>query len=190
MVGGMVMMAYLHRALRAESPLGWSVLRRYPLAFHGLTAGLVGAAAVAMWFFLLDLANSRPFSTPAALGSAILLGARGPAEVRLNAGVIVTYSFLHVAVFVLVGVAFAWLASRSQRVPGYWLRAVAVLVLVEGLFFGTVLPLAGWVLEALGWGVIVVANILGVATMGVWIWRRQSSLREGPRRPAGVGVGS
>jgi len=84
MVGGMLMMAYLHRAMRAESPLGWNVLRRYPLVFHGLTTGLVGAAAVALWFFLLDLASARPFNTPAALGSAILLGAQGPADVRMN----------------------------------------------------------------------------------------------------------
>lgn len=188
MVGGMVMMAYLHRALRVESPLGWNVLKRYPLAFHGLTAGLVGAGAVALWFSLLDLATVRPFSTPAALGSAILLNAKGPAEVRLNAGVIVAYSFLHVAAFVLVGVAFAWVASRAQRVPGYWLRALAVLLLIEGLFFGTVIPLAGWVLETLGVGAILVANVVAVASMGVWIWRRLPSLREGPQHAVGTTV--
>jgi hypothetical protein len=189
-VGGMVMMAYLHRVRSVEAPFGWNVLKRYPLLYHGLTTGLVGAAAVALWFFLLDLATSRPFSTPAALGSAILLAAQGPGDVRLNAGVIVAYSFLHVTAFILVGVAFAWLASRARQVPGYWLRAAAVLLLVEGLFYGTVLPLAGWVLETLGVFAILGANLLAVVTMGVWIWRRRPSLQEGPPQAVGASVRS
>ncbi len=188
MVGGMLMMAYLHRALRSEAPLGWNVLRRYPVVFNGLTTGLVGATAVALWFFLLDLATSRPFSTPAALGSAMLLSAQGPADVRLNAGVIVAYSFLHVTAFVLVGLAFAWLASPARRASGYWLRAAAVLVLVEGLFYGTVVPLAGWVLEMLGVFAILGANLVAVITMGIWIWRRRANLQEGAPHAVGAAV--
>jgi hypothetical protein len=179
MVGGMLMMAYLHRALRAPTPLGWNVLRRFPIVFHGLTAGLVGAAAVGLWFFLIDLGRGKPFATPAALGSAMLLNAQGPADVRLGAGVILAYSFVHVTMFILVGTAFAWLASRASQARSYWLRALAMLVLVEALFFGTVLPVAGWVLETLGVLTVLIANVLGVVTMGVWIWRRQPSLREG-----------
>ena len=176
MVGGVVMMAYLHRVMGAESPFGWNVLRRFPVLFHGLTTGLVGAVAVALWFLLFDLRSAHPFSTPAALGSAILLNAQGPAEVRLNAGVILAYSFLHVAAFVLVGLVFAWLAGHARRGSGFWLRAVAVLVLVEGLFYGTVVPLAGWVLRMLGPAAILGANVLAVALMGIWIWQRRPDL--------------
>ncbi len=113
LLGGMIMMAYLHRAFRAESPLGWSVLKRYPLLYDGLITGVVGAATVAFWFFVVDLLTSTPFYTPAALGSALLLGAVGTsAEIQVNFGVVVAYSFLHVTVFGLIGVTFAWLADR------------------------------------------------------------------------------
>ncbi len=178
LLGGMLMMAYLHRALRAESPLGWNVLRRHPLVFHGVITGLVGAAAVALWFFLLDLGAGSPFHTPAALGSAVLLGVKDPADVQLNLGVIVAYSFLHIAAFILAGVTFAWLASRAERGLEFWLRAALVLVLLEGLFLGTLSIVARWVADALGGAAILVANLLAVVTMGVWSWRRQPRLRE------------
>jgi hypothetical protein len=187
-VGGMLMMAYLHRALRAESPLGWSALRRYPIVYHGLTAGLVGAAAVGLWFFLVDLAHARPFATPASLGSAILLGARGAADVRMTPGVILAYSFLHVTAFVLVGWSFAWFAGRVRGGSGYWLRAATVLLLIEALFFGTVASLAGWVLQALGVVPILIANLLAVASMGIWVWRRLPQ-QERPPTPVAASVG-
>jgi hypothetical protein len=106
----------------------------------------------------------------------------------MNGGVIGAYSFLHVTVFVLVGLAFAWLASRAQRAPGHWLRAAVVLVLVEALFYGTVVPLAGWVLEDLGVFAILGANLLAVTTMGVWIWRRRANLQEGAPQAVGAAV--
>ena len=88
------------------------------------------------------------------------------------------------AAFVLVGTVFAWLASRAQRVAGYWLRAAVVLMLVEGLFVGTVLPLAGWVLESLGAFAILGANVVAVISMGTWIWRRRLAVKVG----AGAGT--
>jgi hypothetical protein len=174
LLGGMVLMTYLHRALRVESPLGWDILRRYPVAFQGLITGLIGAATVALWFFLIDLVVARPFYTPAALASAVLLGASGPPEVRLNLGVLLAYSFLHTTAFILVGVAFAWLASRARQARGYWLRAFGVLALIEGLFLGTLLLVAGWVVAALGVPAIAVGNLLAVVTMGLWVWRNQA----------------
>jgi hypothetical protein len=42
-----------------------------------VAAGLIGAAAVAMWF-VYDTAMGRPLYTPALLGAAILKGLRDP----------------------------------------------------------------------------------------------------------------
>jgi hypothetical protein len=61
------------------------------------------------------------------------------------------------------------------------LRAFAGLVLLEGLFLGTVLVAAGWVVSTLGGGAIAVANVLAVVSMGLWVWRRRPSLGDGPR---------
>ena len=177
LLGGMLMMAYLHRTLGVESPLGWNVLRQYPVLYDGLITGVVGAATVAIWFLLVDMVTTKPFSTPAALGSAVLLAANGPDEVQFNMGVILAYSFLHITAFLAVGITFAWLAHRVERASGFWGRGVAVLVLLEGLFFGTVEIMSGWVLVELGWWVILIANALAVAAMGGWIVRQHPELR-------------
>jgi hypothetical protein len=172
LAGGMLMMVYLHRAQGAKSPLGWGVLKQHPLLYDGLITGLWGGGAVALWFLLVDMVGNAPLHTPAALGSAILLGATGPLEVQLNPGIIGTYSFLHIVAFVLLGVAFVWLANRTARAPAFWLQAVTMLVLMESLFFGTVVITSGWVLEEIGWWAILIANGLAVATMGARIWSR------------------
>ncbi|HEV8613775.1 MAG TPA: hypothetical protein VGQ73_09690, partial [Gemmatimonadales bacterium] len=91
LLGGLVMMAYLHRATHAETPLGLAVLREYPLWAKGLVTGLVGAGAVALFFLVLDILKSRPFYTPAALGSLAFFGAASPSEVRVDVVVIAAY---------------------------------------------------------------------------------------------------
>ncbi len=177
LAGGMLMMAYLHRVLGAESPIGWNVLKRYPVLYDGVITGVVGAAVVAIWFLLIDMMTSTPFATPAALGSAVLLGASNPGEIQFRLGVILAYSFLHLGAFLAVGITFAWLAHRAKQTAGFWLRGVAVLVLLEGLFLGTVEIMSGWVLGEVGWWVVLIANVLAVAAMGGWILRRHPELR-------------
>jgi hypothetical protein len=174
LLGGTAMMAYLHRALEAESPLGWRVLQGHPSLFEGVTTGVVGAVAVAFWFLLVDLAAGVPFRTPAALGSAILLGATGPADVQLNLGVIVTYSFAHLVVFLLLGVTFVWLARSAAQPTAFWTRAVVLLVLLEVLFLGSMFVMSAWIVEHLGWLVILVANVLAIMSMGLWILRHRA----------------
>jgi len=56
---------------------------------EGAAAGVIGGAAVVMWFLLHDLGSgSNPFRTPAMLGTVILAGARNPgaAAVQQPAG--------------------------------------------------------------------------------------------------------
>ena len=40
----------------------------------GVLVGIIGAAVVAAWFFILDIARSQIFFTPSLLGSVIFLG--------------------------------------------------------------------------------------------------------------------
>lgn len=170
-LGGMVMMGYLHRAVQADSPLGWNVFRSHPVLFRGILTGVVGAAAVALWLFATDVARGTPFHTPAALGSAILLGATDAAAVQLNLGVMAAYSVLHLVAFVLVGIAFAWLVHRSGDTSRVWLQGIVLLVILEGMFFGTVAMVSGWLVEDLGWWVLLIANVIAIGSMGYWMKR-------------------
>ncbi len=179
MLGGIVMMTYLHGALKAETPLGWNVLRSHPVLYEGILVGVVGAVAVATWLFLVDLATGRPLHTAAAFGSSILLGARSASEISFNLGVILAYSVLHVTAFVVVGVAFAWVARRAHQARKFWTQAVVMLLLLELMFFGTVPMVSGWVIEDVGLWVLVVANAMAIISMGVWLWHKHPDLEGG-----------
>ena len=51
---------------------------------EGFVAGLIGAAAVALWFLVVDLVGGNAFFTPSMLGSAVFWGMRDPALVEVN----------------------------------------------------------------------------------------------------------
>ena len=177
LMGGMLMMAYLHHAMRAETPLGLAVLRDHTLAADGIAAGLLGAGAVALWFLVVDAWAGTPFFTPAALGSLVFLGATSPLEVQVTPGIVAAYTVLHVAAFSAVGTALVWSAERLERTPGIWLLGIIGFIVLEGLFIGTAVSLGEWVLGAVSWWAVGVGNAIAVTAMGVWIWRTRPLLR-------------
>jgi len=171
-VGGVVMVAYLRPARRAATEDRENVRAQLPILAPGLVAGLVGATIVATWFLAADLVAGSPLRTPTVLGSALVLGAGSPEEVRLNAGVIITYSLLHLATFAGVGIAFVWLTRQIRSAPDLAVRGLGALLFLEVLFLGTAGMASDWVVEELGWATVLVANALAVAGMGSWIWHR------------------
>jgi hypothetical protein len=178
LAGGMALMAYLHYALHPADPIGLGVLVRYPLMARGLGTGMVGAAAVAVWFFVLDLATSRPFHTPAALGSALLVGATSPAEIQVSWATIGAYTVVHLAAFAVVGVAFTWVARRLEQMPSWWLLALMAFIVLEGLFVATVGIVSAWVLGAIGWWAVAVGNLVGVGAMAKWVLAARPELQK------------
>ena len=178
MLGGMAMMAYLHRAERESAPLGLGVLREHPLLTRGLVTGLIGAGAVALWFFLLDIFAGRPFYTPAALGSVVWLGAEDAVGVRVTVGVVAAYTALHVAAFAALGVALVWTAEQIERSPSTWLIALLGFIVLDALAVGALALLAGWALGSLGWVPVAVANLVALTAMGGWVWRTHPEFRQ------------
>lgn len=188
LLGGTLMMAYLHRALGSEEPFGWNVLRRYPVLFEGFATGLVGAAAVAVWFLIVDLLAGSPLHTPAALGSAVLLGAENATEIELNVAVVAVYSLLHLSVFIAVGMGFSWMVQELHEALAFGVRALIVLLVMEGLFIGSVGMVSSWIVQEIGWVSILVANVLAVAGMSGWIWQHHPDIRRRKTPSARVGV--
>ncbi len=174
---GLVLMAYLHYAERDPRPLRIAALRDHPVLARGAVNGLVGAAVVAVWFFLLDLASGSPFRTPAALGSALLLGASGPGEIIATFGLVAVYTLVHVAAFVVAGIVFVALAEQVERVPAMALLVLLTAILLEGLVLATIGVGAQWVLGTVGWVAVAVANALAVVAMGWQVWRTHPTLQ-------------
>jgi hypothetical protein len=178
LAAGLAFGAYLHRGLDSDAPLGLAVLRGHATLTQGLITGLLGAGAVALWLLLIDLLAGRPFFTPAALGSALFLGADAPAAVRVTPGIVSAYSVVHLAAFTAVGLTLVWVAERIERAPEFWLMATLAFVLLEGVFVTVATTVATWLDGALvGW-TIASANLLAVGAMGGWIWYRRPRLRE------------
>ena len=174
---GLVLMGYLHYAERDPRPLRPTTLREHPALARGVVNGLIGAAVVAAWFFVLDLASGTPFRTPAAFGSALLLGAAGPGEIVVTFGLVAVYTVVHVVAFVIAGVVFVALAEQVERVPALALLVLLTAILLEGLILATIGVGAQWVLGAVGWWSVAVANVLAVLAMGWQVWRTHPMLQ-------------
>jgi len=176
LVAGVALMGSLHRLEHAKTAFGLGALRDHEVLADGLMTGFIGAAAVALWFLLLDVLLRTPFVTPAALGSALFLNADSGEAVRTSVGIVAAYTVVHLAAFAVVGTALAWSAQRLERSPGMWLGWLIGFVILEGFFLGTVGVYAQWVLGLLGWWAIAIGNLIAVVAMGWWVWRKHPTL--------------
>src|SRR5437867_9602756 len=174
---GLVLVGYLHYAERDPRPLGLGALRGHPALLRGVINGLIGAAVVAVWFFLLDVARGTPFHTPAALGSALLLGAAGPGEIVVTFGVITVYTVVHIAAFVIAGLLFVALAEQVERVPAMALLVLLTAILPHGLVLATIAVAAQWLLGTVGWWSVPVARTLAVPAMAWPVGRSHPMLQ-------------
>lgn len=177
LAAGLGLMAFLHRTTRDPRPLGPAMLKSHPVAAEGLVTGLLGAGVVALWFFLLDIVAGQPFRTPAALGSALFLGAGSPAEVELNVGIVAAYTVVHVAAFWAVGALFVAVARQLERAPPLTYLVVLAFIVVEAVSFGALVSLGEWIVGALSVWAIGIGNLLGVGAMAWWVWKQHPVLR-------------
>jgi MFS family permease len=155
---------------------------------RGAVAGLLGAAVVAIWFFLLDVVAGHAFQTPAALGSSLLFGR---STIDMSASVIIAYCVFHVVAFVLAGLLFVWVTERIERRPSFVLFALLFLILGEALAVANLATYAQWGLGAIGVWSVTIANVLAIVVMGWYIWATHPTLRhiaEDPPPPDTVRV--
>lgn len=148
-----------------------------PVVREGVVAGVLGAATVAVWFVIYDTATGRPFYTPALIGAALLQGLRNPAALQISAAVVLGYTVLHGAAFILFGVLAAALLAASEREPMLVLAVFILFTCFEVLFFATVMAIDEALVESLGWWTIFVGNILAATTMLWYFLRRHRGLR-------------
>ena len=183
LLAGMIMLAYLRA--KAQLPgLTWRerfstqrVLR------EGTVSGLLGAVAIALWFFVIDLLKGRPFFTPAALGSVLFLGARDAGGVQITLGTVLGYTIIHLAMFLLAGFIAAKLLSQAERHPSILLGIVLLFVTFETLFFGVLIIIANWLVTVLDSWTILASNAIAGVVMGFYLLRKHPRLREELNKP-------
>lgn len=152
-------------------------MRSRSILSHGIIAGLVGAASVALWFLVLDAVRRQILFTPAALGSALFLGASGTDEVEITFGIVALYTVAHVAAFIALGLLVAALIHAAESEPPLLLGAVLLFVTLEAAMIGLIAIAAAWLLDELAWWSIGIANIIAALAMGAYLWRAHPKMR-------------
>ena len=149
---------------------------------EGLVAGLIGAATIAVWFFILDLYNGRPFYTPNVLGAALSLSGavRESATVPMSMEFVIFYSWIHGLVFCVIGGLASKLLSLAERDLNYGFGILLLFIIFEFGFVAAAMVFAEPILRALAWPAVLVGNLLAAGAMAIYFWRHHPKLRISP----------
>ncbi len=136
---------------------------------EGVVAGVIGAAVVAFWFLILDAVGGDPLRTPRFLGTVVL-------QQTDPVGAILAYTIVHGIVFILFGIAGAFLLSGAEERLVLLLPLVILYVAFEFFFFAVMLILARWVLDELAGWAVVLGNLLAAAAMLTYYFKKHRLL--------------
>lgn len=145
-----------------------------PWVREGIVSGLLGAAAVALIFFFVDLAAGRPLWTPHALGAALFRGELAAPDADISPALIGGYTVIHGWVFVSIALVVAAILSESTLSrERRWARVVSVAVALFG-GFSAVFLVFGMLRGAeaarpfpLSW--IFAVNAVAAVVMALWL---------------------
>ncbi len=139
---------------------------------------MIGAAVVAVWFLIFDIARGRPLLTPALLGSAVFEGITDPSQVVVSIGPVFFYTLLHGVAFVGFGVVAASLILAAEREPALLIAFAILFAGFEAFFVGAAAALGTSMLGALVWWAILVGNLLASVAMLWYFFTRHRRLPE------------
>src|SRR5258705_3318920 len=154
-------------------------MERTRILSEGLFVGLAGAACVALWFFLYDVAAGTPLRTPALLGAALFHGLRDPAALVITPGLVIEYTIFHAAVFVAFGLMAAGLFALSDRDRHILFRVFMLFCCFEVAALAALQILGSWLLHTLEpWSILGANLVAAVAVLGLLFLPPHRSLRE------------
>ncbi len=147
---------------------------------EGISAGLIGATAIAVWFAILDAIRGELLATPIMLGSSLgSLFLQG--DTPSKAAAFIGYTLFHFALFCIIGYAFSWVVNSAEKVPSSFIGFAGLFVIFEVGWIGWTSVLS----QGFGditWLQVFIANLIASAAMGAYMWKQHPSL------PARVGA--
>lgn len=147
---------------------------RSRIIIDGAIAGLLGAGVVALWFLIFDAARGAIFETPVMLAAAILHGSHpeGVGAIQL----MLEYSVLHFAAFIIAGIVGANLLEAAEHEPTLMVSLLVFLGAFDVFFIGVVMFLGPAVMHEITWWGIVVANLSATTVMLYYFLSRHPAL--------------
>jgi hypothetical protein len=140
-------------------------MNRQKVLFEGILVGLAGAAAVAVWFFVLDLITATPFRTPALLGAVLFDGLRDPAALAITPGLVLKYTAVHGLAFIAFGLAVAGLFTIAERDRHLLFGLFTLFCCFEVAVFAAMMLLDSWLLDTLQPWAILGGNLVAALVM-------------------------
>jgi hypothetical protein len=120
-----------------------------------------------------------PLRTPALLGAALFHGLRDPGALQITAPLVLQYTVVHGAAFIVFGLAAAGLLTLADRDPRLLFGFFMLFCCFEVFFAALVVILAEWLLEAIPWWTILGGNLVAALVMvGFFFREHRVTLRE------------
>ena len=143
---------------------------------EGVVAGLIAAAAVAVWFLLLDTVSGRPFATPRQLGESVasLFGGTGGGSATLY---VLGYTVFHVLAFAVAGIVVSAVVNHAEEEPSVLWGLLILFVAFELAWYGlTAILSQGEAYGPLAWYRVMAANLIAAGAMGAYLYRQHPAL--------------
>jgi hypothetical protein len=145
-----------------------------PVVREGISAGLIGATAIAAWFGVLDAIAGGLLATPIMLGSSLATLFQ-PDAAPSAAAAFLMYTVFHYAMFTAIGLFFAWVVSLAEQTPSALIGFIGLFVMFEVGWVGWTTVLSQGFGE-LTWLQVFIANLIGAAAMGYYMYRQHPAL--------------
>ena len=156
---------------------------------EGLLTGLLGGLVVAVWFFAVDLSRGDPLHTPNVLGQVFAAGDTTPTVQRIVPAYVAEYILLHFAAFLIAGIVLAGLTHLAVHNLAFRMAVWMGLVIAFLFFLGFLFMLYNLTDQRFPWWTALAGSVLGVGSMGLYLWRRHPELRASFRKvPLGAEV--
>lgn len=164
----------MDRPQSPSAPQGKAHIGLAEIVGDGVSAGLIGASAVALWFLVVDAALREPLFTPSLVASALLKGVPAVTEHPIDLTMVAAFTALHSIAFIAFGIVVAWVVEQFERTPDLPLIAIGVFLALEGGFVVATKLLVPDVAAVIGHGFIVAGNVFAAVGMGFYLrdWQR------------------
>jgi hypothetical protein len=166
--------------IQTDAKVGARGASAQALYAEGITAGVLGGAAIAVWFFLIDLIHGHPLYTPTVLGTALFRGGAGldsPETLPISFEMVTVFTWVHFMVFAVIGGAAAYLLAIAEKMPNSGFGILLLFVVFECGFIAVSMTFAESALDAIGPFAVFVGNLLAAAVMVMYFRRRHPALR-------------
>jgi len=138
----------------------------------GILTGTLGAVVVALWFLILDTARGQIFYTPSLLGSVLFLGQSPDEAITINGFIVFAYTGLHGVLFLMAGLALAWMFSMFERNPQFGIIILLLFLLFESIIFSAEAAIFPTLVGAMGSLTVAAGNLFAAVAMFLFLVRR------------------